>query len=51
MTINVSIAQGAGATSWGADVSLTAHLAAAPSDGSAAANELEHDDNDGNHQQ
>jgi hypothetical protein len=51
MTIKVSIAQGASATSWGAGVSRIAHLAAAPSDGSAAANELEHDDDDGDYQQ
>jgi hypothetical protein len=51
MTIKVSIAQRVSAPSCGAGVSPTAHLAAAPSDGSAAAYELEHDDNDGDHQQ
>ena len=51
MTIKVSIAQGASATSWGAGVSPTAHLTGAPSDGPAAAKELEHDDDDGEHQQ
>lgn len=39
-----------GATSWGAG-GPTAHLIGAPSDGPATADELEHDDNDGDHQE
>ena len=35
----------------GSGISSTAHLTAAPSGGSAAAKELEHNDNDGDHQQ